>query len=132
MMSDKGMFEISVDGYTGLTSEQVQRALDYYFGVEVTFSVSDATPRTVSTKDRKAIEDMLAVQKAKDPLDFSQVSAGTVVKLIECLIAVEDLFVEAAQHLEYCSYGDSWERECAREDKLPERVQAMLKEIGGE
>lgn len=35
------------------------------------------------------------------------------------------LFEEAANHLEYTGYGDSWERECARADKLPERIQAM-------
>jgi hypothetical protein len=29
---------------------------------------------------------------------------------------------EAREHLEYCNYGDTWERECAREDKLPEKI----------
>lgn len=33
---------------------------------------------------------------------------------------------EAVQHLDYCGYGDSWERECAREAKLPERLDAAL------
>lgn len=30
----------------------------------------------------------------------------------------------ATQHLEYCNYGDNWERECAQETRLP-------KELGG-
>ncbi len=37
-----------------------------------------------------------------------------------------ELFGEAVLHLEYCGYGDSYERECAREDKLPQRLNAML------
>jgi len=36
------------------------------------------------------------------------------------------LFIEAANHLEYCSYGDNYERECARDDKLPKRVNSMV------
>lgn len=39
------------------------------------------------------------------------------------------LFQEALAHLEYCGYGDSYERECAREDKLPERLERMEKRI---
>jgi hypothetical protein len=36
--------------------------------------------------------------------------------------------LEAAQaHLSYCGYGDSWERECAMADKLPEKIEAALK-----
>lgn len=36
--------------------------------------------------------------------------------------------LEAAQdHLEYCGYGDNWERECARENKLEEKIEKALK-----
>jgi hypothetical protein len=28
----------------------------------------------------------------------------------------------ASDHLDYCGYGDSWERECARAAKLPEQI----------
>ena len=35
------------------------------------------------------------------------------------------LFQEAVAHLEYCGYGDSYERDCAKEDKLPERLEKM-------
>lgn len=34
------------------------------------------------------------------------------------LAALED----AVSHLEYCGYGDSWERECADDQKLPEKL----------
>jgi hypothetical protein len=34
----------------------------------------------------------------------------------------EKLLKEAYEHLEYCGYGDSWERECAKEAKLQERL----------
>lgn len=33
---------------------------------------------------------------------------------------------EAKEHLEYIGWGDSWERSCAREAKLPELVDAAL------
>jgi hypothetical protein len=33
---------------------------------------------------------------------------------------------EAAQHLDYCGYGDKWERECAYEAKLPQKIEAAL------
>lgn len=39
------------------------------------------------------------------------------------------LFQEARSHLEYCGYGDNWERECAKEDKLPERLEKMATRI---
>ena len=35
--------------------------------------------------------------------------------------------LEAAKsHLEYCGYGDSWERECAQGSGLPERIEDAL------
>ena len=37
------------------------------------------------------------------------------------------LFNEAVSHLEYCGYGDAWERECAEYKNLPERLEAMQK-----
>ncbi len=40
------------------------------------------------------------------------------------------LFQEAVAHLEYCGYGDSYERDCAKEDKLPERLEKMNVRIG--
>ena len=40
-----------------------------------------------------------------------------------------DSFQEALAHLEYCGYGDSYERECAREDKLPQRLEQMEKRV---
>ncbi len=45
--------------------------------------------------------------------------------------ALRDLTValEAARdHLEYCGYGDSWERECARDSGLSKQIEdAILK-----
>lgn len=34
----------------------------------------------------------------------------------------------AHNHLEYCGYGDQWERECAREAKLPARIEQVIEE----
>lgn len=36
-----------------------------------------------------------------------------------------ELFQEALAHLEFCGYGDTYERECARDDKLPQRLKHM-------
>lgn len=36
------------------------------------------------------------------------------------------LFLEAAEHLDYCGYGDKWERECADDTRLRDRVAAMV------
>ncbi len=33
---------------------------------------------------------------------------------------------KAASHLDYCGYGDNWERECAREQGLPELINKAL------
>lgn len=35
--------------------------------------------------------------------------------------------LQAAQaHLDYCGYGDKWERECAAEEKLEEKINDAL------
>ena len=39
-----------------------------------------------------------------------------------------EMLLEAQQHLEFCGYGDTYERECARDDKLPERISKALQE----
>ena len=41
-------------------------------------------------------------------------------KLLKALVA-------ARSHLEYCGYGDSWERECADASKLPEALDKAVK-----
>jgi hypothetical protein len=34
----------------------------------------------------------------------------------------------AIDHLDYTGYGDNWERECAMEAKLPETLEAAMKD----
>ena len=41
-------------------------------------------------------------------------------QLLEALCA-------ASEHLDYCGYGDTWERECADQDKLSEKIAAAIK-----
>ncbi len=41
---------------------------------------------------------------------------------------VKKLLIEAAEHLEYCNYGDNWENECARDSGLVDRITKFLKE----
>lgn len=33
---------------------------------------------------------------------------------------------EAREHLDWCGWGDSYERECARADGLPEKIDAAI------
>ena len=42
------------------------------------------------------------------------------------IIELYEALQKAEQHLSYCGYGDTWERECAREDKLEERISTAL------
>lgn len=35
------------------------------------------------------------------------------------------LFQEAVGHLEFCGYGDEYEHGCAKDDKLPQRLERM-------
>lgn len=39
---------------------------------------------------------------------------------------LHDALQHASDHLEYCGYGDNWERECAMDSKLPEEIRAAL------
>lgn len=39
---------------------------------------------------------------------------------------VYDALKDAEFQLDYCGYGDSYERECARESKLPEKIESAL------
>ncbi len=50
-----------------------------------------------------------------DPVVSSQVAQMTFTAL-----------AEASSHLDYCGYGDRWERECANHAKLPEKIEAAL------
>jgi hypothetical protein len=45
--------------------------------------------------------------------------------LIELLA---EALIDAEKHLTYCCYGDSWERACAYDDKLPEKLEDVIKE----
>lgn len=47
-------------------------------------------------------------------------------KTLESMKEIAEALQAAVEHLDYCGYGDSYERECAREDKLPEKLEAAL------
>lgn len=44
-------------------------------------------------------------------------------RLEEQLLAA---LIDARNHLDYCGYGDSWERECAQASKLEDRIEAAI------
>ena len=39
---------------------------------------------------------------------------------------LRDALKAAQEHLEYCGYGDKWERECAHEAQLSTKIQEAL------
>lgn len=41
-------------------------------------------------------------------------------------IQLYDALNDAHAHLEYCGYGDKWERECAKEAQLEQKIQAAI------
>ena len=45
----------------------------------------------------------------------------------EIIQELVDVLTDAKEHLDYCGYGDSWERECAKASKLEEKIDAALK-----
>lgn len=46
-------------------------------------------------------------------------------------ITLHETLVLAQEHLEYCGYGDTWERECAAYNGLSGKIQEALKLMGG-
>jgi hypothetical protein len=40
----------------------------------------------------------------------------------ELIKVLGEALQEAADHLDYCGYGDSWERECAVDNGVTERI----------
>ena len=49
-----------------------------------------------------------------------------ITELQEEVRQLREALQKAKEHLEYCNYGDSWERECAYNDKLPEKIEKAL------
>lgn len=57
----------------------------------------------------------------------SRIAMGTKIHALEVRLAIaERLLKSATDHLEFCGYGDSYERECAREAHLPQNLDAYL------
>jgi len=42
--------------------------------------------------------------------------------LKEMIKLIGETLILAQEHLDYCGYGDSYERECARESKLEDKI----------
>lgn len=62
------------------------------------------------------------VASVEDVYPEQQANAHLIAAAPEMLAALQ----EAQDHLEFCSYGDSYERECARENKLPQLINAAI------
>ncbi len=46
--------------------------------------------------------------------------------LLARVFLLREALLAAQAHLDYCGYGDKWERECAEYSKLPEKIQLAL------
>lgn len=58
----------------------------------------------------------------------SSAQAATIPLSAHDQIAVlREALIAAKEHLEYCGYGDKWERELARDSKLEEQIADALK-----
>lgn len=55
-------------------------------------------------------------------LQYETLIAALKARLKEAVVMLD----EAHKHLEYCGYGDAYERECARDEKLDQRITAVL------
>ncbi len=75
------------------------------------------------------------VQETAHPQELGMHRADALKKRIERLHALNGELLEALKqaeaHLEYTGWGDGWERECAREAKLPELVRAAIAKAEG-
>jgi hypothetical protein len=47
---------------------------------------------------------------------------------IQIIKNLTEALTAAEAHLEYCGYGDSWERECAKSEKLSEQITKALEQ----
>ncbi len=59
-------------------------------------------------------------------LTQQRANALRIVKCVNCHDELLDALKDAEDHLEYCGYGDKWERECAREDGLAEKIEKAI------
>jgi len=65
---------------------------------------------------------MKKTSKKKVEVEHIELSVEEKCKLLrEALVAAKD-------HLEYCGYGDNWERECAEAQGLEKKIEAALEE----
>jgi hypothetical protein len=51
------------------------------------------------------------------------------IEMRELLIEAKEALELAHDHLDYCGWGDSWERECAFHHKLPEKITSVLEKL---
>ncbi len=85
------------------------------------------------TKDGKSVGPRTSGKWNTHPLHSNQARLGPLVRATPLVLLAPqllDALRKAQQHLEYCGYGDKWERECATSDKLPELIEAAIKAAG--
>jgi hypothetical protein len=61
----------------------------------------------------------------------SEANAALIVRAVNAHAALVQALAAAEEHLEYCGYGDTWERECATASRLPEIISEALRQARG-
>lgn len=72
---------------------------------------------------RNVIGAFISKQHQADP---AKPAAPTTDELLKIITTLYDALSEAKAHLDYCGYGDSWERECARTQNIEGHINEAL------
>ena len=74
------------------------------------------------------MEDIVSRLRVLNFMGPWQEAADEIERLREKCKNIMLLLKDCDEHLDYCGYGDSWERSMAYEKDLPNRLEAALKE----
>jgi len=99
-------------------------AEDHYNFIQLNIGEAEAAALALRSAAEQA--EQLAFLMSPESGVVEKARAIVAAEQAERMQEMRELLQEAYDHLEYCGYGDSWERECAMEAKLPKRLAALL------
>ena len=78
-------------------------------------------------KSKKYTKESLLAEFGYDYYNTESAARRVAEKAVVKINLLIDALTAAKDHLEYCGYGDRWERECARHDNLEGKIDKALK-----